>query len=103
MQKLWNILIYRGKIMENKQNNEQIIELINKQRLTVGGTDKVISLKPDLIQLNTILGGVIITGDRLELIKLDDQTKKAEISGEINSLKFVEGKSKQSFFRKIFK
>ncbi len=89
--------------MENKQNNEQIIELINKQRLTIGGTDKVISLKPDLIQLSTILGGVIITGDKLELIKLDDQTKKAEISGEINSLKFVEGKSKQSFFRKIFK
>ena len=90
--------------MENLQtNSEQIINLINKKELTVGGTNKVISLKPDLIQLDTVLGGLIISGQNLELIKLDNITNRAEIKGEINSLKFIENKEKQPFFRKIFK
>ena len=90
--------------MENLQtNSEQTINLINKKELTVGGTNKVISLKPDLIQLDTVLGGLIISGQNLELIKLDNITNRAEIKGEINSLKFIENKEKQPFFRKIFK
>lgn len=90
--------------MENKvQNSEQLISLVNKKELSVSGTNKIISLKPDLIQLDTVLGGLIITGEQLELIKLDNVSTRAEIKGEINSLKFVEGKSKQPFFRKIFK
>lgn len=89
--------------MENEQNNQQTINLLNKKELSVSGTNKIISLKPDLIQLDTVLGGLIITGENLELIKLDNLTTRAEIKGEINSIKFVEGKSKQPFFRKIFK
>ncbi len=87
----------------NKQNIEQCINLLNKKELSVSGTNKIISLKPDLIQLDTVLGGLIVCGQNLELIKLDNTSTRAEIKGEINSLKFVEGKSKQPFFRKIFK
>ena len=90
--------------MENlKPTNEQTITLINKKELSISGTNKIISLKPDLIQLDTVLGGLVITGQNLELVKLDNLSTRAEIKGEINSLKFVEGKSKQPFFRKIFK
>lgn len=90
--------------MENKQiNAEQTINLVNKKELSVSGTTKIISLKPNLIQLDTVFGGLIIDGENLELIKLDNQTNRAEIKGEINSLKFVESKGKQPFFRKIFK
>ena len=88
---------------KTQQNVEQNINLLNKKELSVTGTNKIISLKPDLIQLDTVLGGLIITGNNLELIKLDNQTTRAEIKGEINLLKFVEGKTKQPFFRKIFK
>ena len=88
--------------MENKQNLEQTINLINKKELMVSGTNKIISLKPDLIQLDTVLGGLIITGTNLELIKLDNVTTRADIKGEVNSLKFTDIK-KQPFLRKIFK
>ena len=77
--------------------------LSNKKNLSVSGTNKIISLKPDLIQLDTIYGGLIITGEELELIKLDNSTTRAEINGNINSLKFVQGKNKEPLFRKIFK
>ena len=89
---------------ENKQiNKEQLIVLNNRSNLSVSGTNKIISLKPDLIQLNTNSGGLIITGQNLELIKLDNTSTRAEIAGNIDSLKFVETKSKEHFFRKIFK
>lgn len=94
--------------MENKTESktaekEQLIVLSNKKNLSVSGTNKIISLKPDLIQLDTVFGGLQIVGTNLELIKLDNSTTRAEINGEINSLKFVEEKSKESIFRKIFK
>ncbi len=91
--------------IENKdvKNKEQIITLNNRNLLSITGTEKIVSLKPDLIQLATVYGGLMISGTSLELIKLDDNSKRAEISGNIDSLRFVEGKSKEPFFRKIFK
>lgn len=93
--------------MENKNQEkeikEQLIVLSNKKNISVSGTNKIISLKPDLIQLDTIYGGLIITGNNLELVKLDNSTTRAEINGNINSLKFIPGKNKEPLFRKIFK
>lgn len=94
--------------MENKNlentEKEQLIILSNKKNLSVSGTNKIISLKPDLIQLNTNYGGLQITGNNLELIKLDNNTTRAEISGNINSIKFLNNiKEKENLFRKIFK
>ena len=82
---------------------EQILYLINKQNLSITGTKKIISLNPNLIQLDTVFGGVVITGEKLELIKLDNDLNKAEIVGNIKSIKYLEGKVKEPFFRKIFK
>lgn len=91
--------------MENKNiEKEQLIVLSNKKNLSVSGTNKIISLKPDLIQLSTNYGGLIIVGENLELIKLDNSTTRAEISGNVIGIKFVnENKAKENLFRKIFK
>ncbi len=90
--------------MENKNTeNEQLIVLANRKNLSISGTNKIISLKPDLIQLDTNYGGIQIIGENLELIKLDNSTTRAEISGNINSLKFIQSKNKEPFFRKLFK
>lgn len=86
-----------------KQEKEQLIVLSNRKNLSVSGTTKVISLKPDLIQLETNYGALVVVGTNLELVKLDNSLTRAEISGNVNSLKFAETKSKDSFIRKIFK
>jgi sporulation protein YabP len=86
-----------------KIEKEQLIVLSNKKNLSITGTNKIISLKPDLIQLDTNFGGLIIVGENLELIKLDNATTHAEISGNIFELKYVEQKVKENLFRKIFK
>jgi len=74
---------------KQKTNKEQLIVLSNKTNLSVSGTQKIISLKPDLIQLDTNYGGLVITGTNLELVKLDNTTTRAEISGAVESIKFV--------------
>lgn len=94
--------------MENKNTpkeiqKEQVIVLSNKKNLSISGTNKIINLKPDLIQLDTVFGYLQVFGNNLELIKLDNSTTRAEISGNINTLKFLEEKSKEPFLRKIFK
>ena len=88
---------------KQSDTKEQLIVLSNKSNLSVSGTNKIISLKPELIQLDTNYGGLMITGENLELVKLDNSTTRAEINGNINSIKFVQGKEKEPFFRKIFK
>ena len=91
--------------MENKieKISEQTITLQNRKELSVSGINKIISLKPDLIQLNTNQGGLLISGENLELIKLDNTSTRAEISGNVNSLKFIQNKNKEPLLRKIFK
>lgn len=86
-----------------KEEKEQLIVLSNRKNISVSGTNKIISLKTDLIQLDTVFGGLLILGNNLQLIKLDNTTTRAEISGNINSIKFIESKSKEPLFRKIFK
>ena len=92
--------------IENKENKkidrEQLIVLSNRENLSVSGTNRIVSLKPDLIQLETNFGGLVISGQNLELVKLDNTSTRAEISGSIDSLRFVETKNKEHF-RKIFK
>ena len=86
-----------------KQDKEQLIVLSNRKNISISGTNKVISLKPDLIQLDTVFGGLLVLGTNLELVKLDNSTTRAEINGNINSLKFTDEKQKEPLFRKIFK
>lgn len=93
--------------MENSKQTpstlEQLLTLSNRKNLLVTGTNKIVSLKPDLIQLETNFGGLQIFGNNLELIKLDNTTTCAEISGSINTLKFLNSKGKEPLLRKIFK
>jgi len=89
--------------MEENKKIDFNLNLINRNNLTVSGTNKIISLKPELIQLDTVLGGLIIGGKNLELKKLNAGNNTAEILGTINNIKFVENADKTPFFRKLFK
>ena len=87
----------------NKLKNDQIIHLINRKNLQITDIEKIISLKPELIQLSSSSCGIIIDGKNMELTKLDNHTNSAEIVGEINQIKFVDKNSPKSILRKIFK
>lgn len=90
-------------IKKNEVKKEQLLVVSNRQNLSVTGVEKIISLKPDLIQLETNFGGLVINGNNLELVKLDNSTTRAEINGKIIGLRYLDDKIKEPFFRKLFK
>lgn len=92
-----------NKIEKKTTEPEQLLVLSNRKNLSVSGTTKVISLKPDLIQLSTVLGELLVLGENLELIKLDNSSTRSEIHGNITAIKYAETKPKHSLLGKIFK
>lgn len=82
---------------------EQTLTLKNRKELNISGIKKIISLKPELIQLSTCTGNLAITGNQLELLNLDNQNGNIEIIGNIDCLKFLANKNNGNLFRKIFK
>lgn len=86
-------------IVEEKTN--QTILLENRNKLSVSGVEKMISAKPDLMQMATTQGNLQVVGTNMEMSKLDLEQKVVEIAGEIMQIRFVD--SKQPIFKRIFK
>lgn len=88
--------------MEVLNNAEQKLSLVNRKQLTITGVDKMISVKPDLLQLLTCFGTVQIFGNNMEVSKLDLESKVLEVKGVISAIKYLDDK-KLPLFKRIFK
>ncbi len=86
--------------MDITKNQE--LTLSNRNLLTIDGIEKLISIKPNLVQLNSSFGAIIIEGKNLELIDLNNENKVIKLKGEIDAIKYTESKN-NNFLRKIFK
>lgn len=86
--------------MDNAKS--QIITLTDRKQLSLTGVEKMISVKPDLLQLNTDFGTLQITGTAMEVSKLDLEEKVLEVKGVITSIKYLDDK-KAPLFKRIFK
>ncbi len=86
--------------MDTSKNQE--LTLSNRNFLTIDGIEKLISIKPNLVQLNSSFGAIIIEGKNLELIDLNNESKVIKLKGEIDAIKYTESKN-NNFLRKIFK
>jgi len=89
-------------ITSNKPNQEHSLQLINRKNLTITGINKIISVKPDLLQLKSNNGDIIITGQNMEVIKLDLEQQSVVLNGKFDSIKYLEN-NKTPLLKKIFK
>lgn len=87
---------------DNIKKTEQKILLINRNKLSLSGIEKVLSAKDDLIQVVTIEDGIIISGSGLQVTKLDQDSGLADIDGKVDSIRFSTSQ-KESFWKRIFK
>ncbi len=89
--------------MDNKNNNlEHSLTLSDRNLLTIIGVDKVISVKTDLVQLSSNKGNIVISGQNIEVTKLDLDTHSLVLSGQFDSIKYLEN-NKTPLLKKIFK
>ena len=91
--------------LNNPKDNvqtKQILTLQDRKNLTITGVEKMLSVKPDLIQLSTNTGNLQIVGESMEMTKLNLDEKIVEITGVVNQIRFLDN-TKQPIFKRIFK
>ena len=92
---------------DNKSNNiknnvEHTLTLTNRKYLTITGVDKVISVKPELLQLKSVAGNILISGQNIEVTKLDVEQHSITLAGKFDNIKYIEN-TKTPLLKKIFK
>ena len=95
---------------ENKQTQtaskpsaqEHTLTLTNRNHLNITGVEKMISVKPDLVQLKSVSGDIVITGQNIEVTKLDLSERNLSLNGKFDSVKYLEN-NKTPLLKKIFK
>lgn len=85
-----------------KPNMEHTITLVDRKHLTITGVEKMVSVKPDLVQLKSSAGDIIITGQNIEVTKLDLEQHMLSLTGRFDSIKYSEN-TKTPLLKKIFK
>ncbi len=93
------------RVVENNSVNH-IVSLNERKSIVITGVKKIESFDNEEFLLNTNLGGLLIRGSSLEMIKLDTLEGNVSIKGHIDSLNYIENinKNKESgLFNKLFK
>lgn len=81
-----------------------VLNIDNRERLTVTEVADVDSFNEDTILITLKNGGLVVKGQKLHIQKLDLAEGKVIITGEINSAVYTEkkNKSEKSLMRRIF-
>ena len=95
--------------MENNFDSNVIshsIKILERNNIFITGTKKVNNFNEKEFVIQTVMGGVHIKGEGLELIKLDTNDGNICIKGKIDSVVYLENindNKDNSFFGKLFK
>ena len=85
-------------------NMSHIIKLNERKNIIISGIRKINNFDDKEFSLDSIMGGIIIKGENLEMIKLDTVEGKVSIKGKINSFYYTDNVSKEnSLLMKLFK
>ena len=87
--------------MESQKNHSLL--LTSRESLALTGISEVVSVSESALVCNLQQGNLIITGDNLKVTKLDVESGKVDLTGTVNSIKYSNTKSKEKFFKKLFK
>lgn len=85
-----------------KPSIEHSLTLVDRKHLTITGVEKVVSVKPDLLQVKTSAGDMAVTGQNIEVTKLDLEQHTISLTGKFDSIKYSEN-NKTPLLKKIFK
>ena len=94
--------------MDNKRANStqtttlpHEISMKNRTDLKISGVLEVISATNLNVSLKTSTGGLLISGENLKILNLNNQDKTLDVQGVVNELKYDQKKKK--ILEKLFK
>ncbi len=95
-------------ILENNEKNNtktftsSEIRLSNRELLNITGVEKVYESNNNKLQVRVAGVNMLVTGENLNIVKLDVDSGVVEVSGLVNEIKYI-GDSKSNFFKRLFK
>ena len=87
--------------MAEKKFNESVVNLINQKNLTLTGVESVSTMNPTSIFLTASGQNLCITGNNMEVEKLDVDNGILKVKGLIDGIKY--NQKKESVLKRIFK
>lgn len=87
--------------MEKALNHS--LTLLERQNLTLTGICEVVSVSETALICNLKDGNLVVTGENLKVNKLDVESGRVELLGNVFCIKYGGTKTKERFFKKIFK
>lgn len=92
--------------IDNPIGISNTIAMSERKNITITGVKKIESFDNEEFLLNTNLGAMLLSGENLEMVKLDTLDGNVSIKGKINSLTYLDANNKgkeTSLFTKLFK
>lgn len=81
----------------------QNLMLENREKLLIQGVQQVESFDEESIQLDTLLGALVIRGRELHIDRIDDQNGEVAVTGEIVALLYDETRFKGGFLARLLR
>ena len=93
------------KIIDNMVTSTHDVKISDRGQILMSGVKKIISFDNEEFLMDTTLGGLLLKGESLELVKLDTHDGCVSIKGIINSMVYDDAKKKdgESLIGKLFK
>ncbi len=82
------------------------VKMTDRKTIYLTGIKKIVSFDNEEFLMESNMGVILLKGESLELNKLDTSDGNVKIKGKINSLSYVDGKTKnkdEGLFTKLFK
>ena len=81
------------------------VKILDRNIIYLTGIDKIVSFNNEEFLMDSVMGQIKLSGDSLEVIKLDTHDGIVSIRGNITSLIYndVKIKDNESLFTKLFK
>lgn len=92
--------------MDTINYGSQEVKLVDRSSISLTGVNKIVSFDDEEFLMETTLGNLRLLGESLELLKLDTNDGNVKIKGKINSLTYLDGKTKikeEGIVSKLFK
>lgn len=93
--------------MEDKISKKHVVNMIDRQRLSINGVSDVFSFDENIIELETSKGYVDIQGNGLHIVKMILDDGELIVEGTIDNVVYHDsqgpGKKKGSIISKLFK
>lgn len=93
--------------MEEKVSKKHVVNMIDRQKLSITGVSDVFSFDENIIELETSQGYVDIRGDGLHIVKMSLDDGELIVEGTVDEVLYHEaqgpGKKKGTILSKLFK